>query len=172
MRIWYVPFPELDNRRVVAQHSEVHAIWSLVTKREKNWKEFGKPEHRLALWDVHERSVEEMAVRGYHNHQTPLEQPLTTIQQLPVVGSDFVLERERWQLVCRNGGQYLGRPEAMHVDYPRLIAKYDREGCQHGYDNYLGDIMVNNQKATLCLTCKRAYRNRNEESWNDLRKTK
>ena len=170
MRIWYVPFSELDNRRVVAQHSEVHAIWSIVTKRERNWKEFGRPEHRLALWDVHERSVEEMIVRGYDNHQTPIDRPVTVVQQLPVVASDEVLERERWQLVCRNSGEYLGRSDSMHDDYSRLLERYNVEGCQHGYDGYLEDTIINNCRVTLCLTCKKAFRHRGGQNWYDIKR--
>lgn len=153
MRIWYVDFAELDNQRVVAQHSEVHAIWTLVTKRGHGWKEYGKPEHRLALWEVHERSVEEMHTRGYHGHQTPIDRPEIVVSQQPVTVDDKVLERERWQLICRNAGKYLGRPDAMHADYKHLITRYQTTGCLH--DDVFEEIRFEGQKYRLCLTCKR-----------------
>src|SRR5690606_40178227 len=58
---------------------------------------------------IYERIVEEMEIRGF-KHNTPIEKPEITVPQKPCPVPEERLQAERWQLVCRWGGVYRGRP--------------------------------------------------------------
>ena len=157
MRIWLVPFRELDDRRVLGQHHEFHVIYKFITEKGWKWIQWHLPEHRLALYDVHERIVEEMTIRGF-KHSTPLEKPAITVPQKPYPVTEEQLQWERWQLVCRWGGVYRGRPP-MPAEYEPLLEKYHKQGeCIH--DGPVERINSPDGPLDLCLVCKRYVRTR------------
>ena len=168
MKIWLVPFNELDDRRVIAQHHEFHAIWNFVTKKGWKWQLWHLPEHRLALYEVHERIVEEMKIRGFE-HNTPIEKPEITVPQKPYPVTLEQIQFQRWQLVCRWGGVYRGRPP-MPPEYRPLIELYQEVGCRH--DGATETITTKNgRKFELCLICKRYVRD-HQGLWIPLEEVK
>jgi hypothetical protein len=75
MRIWDISPNKLCNRHLLGEHSELHAIWSILTKGKKGftyhpetlrWR--GKLK---ALYLRHEEILDEMKKRGF-NHKSPL----------------------------------------------------------------------------------------------------
>ena len=76
MRIWDIPPGKLCRKHLLAEHSELHALWSILTKNKKGfsrhpetlrWK--GKLK---ALYLRHQELVKEMEKRGY-GHRSPLD---------------------------------------------------------------------------------------------------
>jgi hypothetical protein len=76
MRIWDISPNKLCNRHLRGEHSELHAIWSIITNDKKGftyhpetlrWK--GKLK---ALYLRHEQQIKEMEIRGF-NHKSPLD---------------------------------------------------------------------------------------------------
>jgi hypothetical protein len=81
MRIWDVPPEKLCRNHLLGEHSELHAIWSILTQGKEGyahhpevlrWK--GKLK---ALYLKHDEIVEEMLRRGYR-HKSPLDEGLAT----------------------------------------------------------------------------------------------
>lgn len=76
LRIWH-PIPPncLDRKRLMGEHVELHAIWSVITKNKRGYRNHPETQrwigHLGALADRHERLVAEMLLRGY-NHKSPL----------------------------------------------------------------------------------------------------
>lgn len=79
MRIWDIPPKKLCRKHLLGEHSELHALWTILTKNKKGfsrhpetlrWK--GKLK---ALYLRHEDLVREMKRRGYR-HQSPLDRHL------------------------------------------------------------------------------------------------
>ena len=75
MRIWDIPAEKLCKKHLLGEHSELHAIWSIITQGKKGfshhpevirWK--GKLK---ALYLKHEEITYEMKIRGY-KHNSPL----------------------------------------------------------------------------------------------------
>jgi hypothetical protein len=75
MRIWDISPNKLCNRHLLGEHSELHAIWSVITNDKKGfanhpetlrWKDKLK-----ALYFRHEQQIKEMENRGF-NHESPL----------------------------------------------------------------------------------------------------
>ena len=71
MRIWDIPCRKLCRNHLLGEHRELHAIWSILTKKKKGyshhpetlrWK--GKLK---ALYARHEALVSEMTKRGYRH---------------------------------------------------------------------------------------------------------
>ncbi len=81
MRVWDLPPQLLCNQHLVAEHSELHTIWSVLTRGLKGWSHH--PETRrwegklAALYARHEAEVEEMLRRGFR-HESPLDKRLAT----------------------------------------------------------------------------------------------
>lgn len=75
MRIWDLPVASLCRQHLLGEHRELHAIWSVLTKRKKgyaNHPETKRWRGRLAaLHRRHEEQVAEMERRGYR-HLSPL----------------------------------------------------------------------------------------------------
>ena len=75
MRIWDLPPEKLCKKHLLGEHSELHAIWSIITKEKKgysNHPEVIRWKGKLkALYLKHERIVNEMKKRGY-KHNSPL----------------------------------------------------------------------------------------------------
>jgi len=81
MRIWDVSPDKLCRNHLLGEHRELHALWSILTKKKKGyahhpetlrWK--GK---LMALYKRHDLLVEEMVQRGY-THKSPLDRTLAT----------------------------------------------------------------------------------------------
>ena len=81
MRIWDLPPGKLCRNHLLGEHSELHAIWSILTQGKKgfaNHPEVIRWRGKLkALYKRHELLVEEMHIRGY-NHESPLDVSLAT----------------------------------------------------------------------------------------------
>jgi hypothetical protein len=79
MRIWDIPPNLLCSRHLLGEHSELHAIWNILTQRKMgyaNHPETKRWEGKLrALFNVHEEIVGEMLSRGYA-HNSPLDKIL------------------------------------------------------------------------------------------------
>ncbi|MBU0497758.1 MAG: pyrimidine dimer DNA glycosylase/endonuclease V [Candidatus Thermoplasmatota archaeon] len=75
MRIWDISTKKLCNRHLLGEHSELHAIWSIITKDKKgfaNHPETTRWQGKLkALYLRHEKIVQEMKKRGFY-HKSPL----------------------------------------------------------------------------------------------------
>lgn len=76
MRIWDIPPNRLCRQHLLGEHSELHALWNILTQGRKG---FSKHPETLrwkgklkALFLRHEALVEEMKNRGYR-HRTPLD---------------------------------------------------------------------------------------------------
>jgi len=76
MRIWDIDPSKLCRQHLLAEHRELHAIWSILINRKKGYSKH--PEtlrwkgKLLALYKRHEKLVKEMKKRGY-NHNSPLD---------------------------------------------------------------------------------------------------
>lgn len=74
MRIWDLPVNCLCRNHLLAEHRELHAIWSIIVNEKRGYSRH--PEvlrwHGClgALWNRHEEQVEEMTVRGYAHRST------------------------------------------------------------------------------------------------------
>jgi hypothetical protein len=76
MRVWDVNPGYLNRQSLLAEHREIHAIFSIITKGKKGYSRhpetlrwYGKP---AVLKKRHDLLVSEMTLRGY-NHFTPME---------------------------------------------------------------------------------------------------
>jgi len=76
MRIWDLKPEILCRNHLLAEHSELHAIWLIITKNKKGFKnhpEVNRWRGKLkALYLRHDWLVKEMKKRGY-SHHSPLE---------------------------------------------------------------------------------------------------
>ncbi len=81
MRIWDVPPERLCRNHLLGEHSELHGIWSILTKGKKGFAhhpEVVRWRGKLkALYKKHEEIVTEMERRGFR-HQSPLDPSLAT----------------------------------------------------------------------------------------------
>lgn len=81
MRIWDVPPEKLCRNHLLGEHSELHAVWSILTQGKDGYAKH--PEvlrwrgKLRALYLKHDEIVEEMRRRGYHHH-SPLNPALAT----------------------------------------------------------------------------------------------
>ena len=75
MRIWDIPPNKLCQQHLLAEHRELHAIWSILINAKKgyaNHPETLRWKGKLkALYLRHEQQVQEMKKRGY-DHYSPL----------------------------------------------------------------------------------------------------
>ena len=76
MRIWDIRPEKLCRKHLLAEHSELHALWSVITNKKKG---FSKHPETLrwkgklrALYLRHQELVKEMERRGY-KHRSPLD---------------------------------------------------------------------------------------------------
>jgi len=79
MRIWDVSPQKLCRNHLLGEHRELHALWSILTKKKKGYAHHPETlrwEGKLqALYQRHELLVREMKCRGY-NHKSPLDEKL------------------------------------------------------------------------------------------------
>ncbi len=90
MRIWDLPPSALCRQHLLGEHSELHAMWAVLTKDRVGYSRH--PEtirwqgKLLALYLRHDEQVAEMVRRGYH-HQSPLDRRLAIGEEMQ---RDFV----------------------------------------------------------------------------------
>ena len=76
MRIWDVNPKKLCNKHLVAEHGELHSLWSVIINNKKGFSrhpETTRWRGKLkALYERHEQLVKEVKRRGY-NHSSPLD---------------------------------------------------------------------------------------------------
>lgn len=86
MRIWDIDPAMLCRNHLLGEHGELHAIWSILTKKKKGYShhpEVVRWKGRLrALYNRHEKLINEMVKRGYR-HRSPLakEKALGSLRQ-------------------------------------------------------------------------------------------
>jgi len=158
MRVWRIPFGELDDQRALAQHHEVHMLYNLL-QLGRNWNGLSFPDNLAYVIAVHDSAVEEMQLRGFNGHQTPLPEPPGDPGVWPWPTEED-LRTDRWHLVLRWDGAYQGRmlpgPE-VQAEYARLIERYEAQGgCLHDGPVEKGE--GKRKGLALCLLCKRATR--------------
>lgn len=75
MRIWDLPVGCLCRNHLLAEHRELHAIWSVILNEKKGYSRHPEVMRwrgcMVALWSRHEAQVREMTRRGY-SHMSPL----------------------------------------------------------------------------------------------------
>jgi hypothetical protein len=81
MRIWDIPPDKLCRKHLLGEHSELHAIWTILTQGRKGYSKHPETmrwKGKLrALYDRHQDLVHEMTQRGY-THHSPLPRKLAT----------------------------------------------------------------------------------------------
>jgi len=81
MRIWDIPPEKLCRQHLLGEHSELHAIWTILTQGKKGYSKHPETmrwKGKLrALYDRHQALVHEMTQRGYKHH-SPLSRKLAT----------------------------------------------------------------------------------------------
>ena len=109
MRIWCVPVCELDNNRLLGEHTELHGMFTIITQDRRGYRNHPQTkrfEDRVAqLVGRHEEQVAEMAVRGFQ-HRSPLADgvPAEAYQyDEDEYRADQALLWEKWE------GQFKGR---------------------------------------------------------------
>jgi hypothetical protein len=104
VRIWDIDPECLCGRHLLGEHSELHAVWSILTEGKAGYSrhpETKRWEGRLkALYLRHERLAEEMRKRGYR-HRSPLYEKLATGDDRQ---SEFIDSIERQKELLRGKG--------------------------------------------------------------------
>lgn len=81
MRIWDLPPKQLCRKHLVAEHGELHSLWSILTKNKKGFSQHPETlrwKGKLkALYLRHEALVKELEKRNYF-HRSPLDFKLAT----------------------------------------------------------------------------------------------
>ena len=74
MRVWDIPVSQLCNKHLVAQHNEIHTIYSIITNNKKGFAhhpEVMRWRDKLgSLWVMHSVTIMEMEHRGM-KHNSP-----------------------------------------------------------------------------------------------------
>ena len=98
MRVWDISPYKLCRNHLLGEHSEIHAIWLILTKNKEGfahhpetirWK--GKLK---ALYFRHEKIVQEMKKRGF-NYKSPLNNGLATVKSVQNDFVDFIEDQIR-----------------------------------------------------------------------------
>lgn len=102
MRIWDISPKHLCRSHLLAEHRELHAIWSIITKNKKGYS--NHPETKRwkgklkALYNRHEELVNEMNKRKYV-HKTPLESNKATGKEKQ---DEFIDPFEKQIIILKN----------------------------------------------------------------------
>lgn len=102
MRIWDLPVDRLCRKHLLGEHSELHALWSILTRNRRGYSRH--PEtlrwrgKLKALFLRHQQQVGEMEKRGYR-HQSPLEPSLASGSS---VQDKLVTTLEEQRAILRN----------------------------------------------------------------------
>ena len=111
MRIWDVDVALLCDRHLLAEHRELHAIWSVLTTGKRGYAHHPETlrwRRRLAaLYARHEAQVAEMRRRGFR-HASPLDPALATGSAVQTELVDPV-DVQRTRLAERGCGCLTGR---------------------------------------------------------------
>lgn len=98
MRIWDIPPRRLCRKHLAAEHSELHALWTILTEDKKGYSRHPETlrwKGRLrALYNRHTLIVEEMTRRGW-SHRSPLDEKLATGSAVQTEFVNTVEEQER-----------------------------------------------------------------------------
>ncbi len=104
MSIWDIPPAILCRSHLLGEHRELHGVWSALTTGNRD--PASSPEARrwqgklAALYDRHERLVDELTARGF-NHNSPLDKRKATGVK---VQTEFVFQpRQQLQLLSAKG---------------------------------------------------------------------
>ena len=81
MRIWDLPPKILCRQHLLGEHRELHAIWSIITKKKSGYRRHPETMRWIgklhALYNRHEKLVTEMTQRGYR-HKSSLRKKIAT----------------------------------------------------------------------------------------------
>ena len=81
MRIWDISPNKLCRNHLLGEHRELHAIWSVITKKKKGYSKHPETLRWVgklnALYSRHEDLVKEMKKRGFV-HKSPLDKGKAT----------------------------------------------------------------------------------------------
>jgi len=76
MRIWDIQPRRLCNKHLVAEHGELHSLWSVINNHKKGFSHHPETERwrgkLKALYLRHQKLADEMVKRGFQ-HQSPLD---------------------------------------------------------------------------------------------------
>lgn len=162
MRIWLVPFCELDNKRLVAQHHEWHAIENKIRGLGHRWKNWELKEYLSEFYILHGIAVQEMKIRGMAGHRTPPKYyvpGITEIEESDHYGPRryprprAVLQEERFELLTRWGdGGFHGRETAAKQEWEEVFARWEvHGGCPHERP------LIKVAGGQMCPTCKKVF---------------
>jgi hypothetical protein len=167
VRIWLVEPCELDDRRLVAAHNEIHAVNTLVFRDLKKWLGWEHPKHWADFFLVHDSLVEEMELRGFLHH-TPLKYEPRWSRWLeewgdknePYPRDELLVRRDRAELLARWGGKFKGREMVDPEAWAELEGLYQiAGGCQHD-----GRWFAMKNGWELCGKCKATVRPKGDSS--------
>src|SRR5690606_41085277 len=176
MRIWTVPYVELDNQRLLGQHREVHMLIGFVSQG-GIWADPFGGDNRLDVSDlpylrwVHELTVQEMLLRDMRGHQTPVA-PVGFRAEEERFMDRLILHqnrigeqqmRDRWLLWLRWGAEYKGRGD-IPSQYADCISRWVAQGEQCLHDGPVEDLEGKRKGQQTCLLCKRVAREKPSRS--------
>ena len=104
MRIWDIRPNKLCRNHLLAEHRELHAIWVILTKNKKGYR--NHPETKRwqgklkALYMRHQALANEMKERGY-NHKSPLSKRFATGLSLQ---NEYVDSISKQKKILKNKG--------------------------------------------------------------------
>jgi hypothetical protein len=132
MRIWH-PIPPLclDDKRLLAEHRELHAIWNVLTLGKSGYRNHPETKrwegHLPALARRHNQLVAEMERRGWTRHRTPL---LMTYLQITVWPEPIEPVEDMRTKLC-----------AKLLAARMKTVRYERRENRDGYYVYEGDVL-------------------------------
>ncbi len=98
MRVWDLPPAGLCRNHLLAEHRELHAVWSVLTKGKKGYSrhpEVLRWSGKLkSLYLRHEEEAAEMRRRGY-SHRSPLDRSLAAGASVQDEMVDDIAEQKR-----------------------------------------------------------------------------
>lgn len=102
MRIWDISPEFLCNKHLVAEHGELHSLWSVINNNKKGFSRHPETQRwrgkLKALYLRHQKLAEEMIKRGF-KHQSPLDKRLARGKDK----QNFYLDLpEKQKLILRN----------------------------------------------------------------------
>jgi hypothetical protein len=98
MRIWDVLPHNLCRKHLIAEHGELHGLWSIITKNKQGYSRHPETlrwQGKLkALYNRHEMLVKEMEKRGF-KHNSPLNKQLAKGIGIQDIYVDTPLKQEQ-----------------------------------------------------------------------------
>lgn len=105
MRIWDLPCSRLDRQGLLAEHTELHLLFKVISQNLNAWRNHPETRrfrgHLLALYNRHNEQVSEMVIRGW-KHNSPLPFKPTDSDKWPeswesIEGQDILLKAKKWE---------------------------------------------------------------------------